>query len=300
MTRATPPLKNLIAFDAAARLHSFSRAAEELAITQSAVSQQVQKLEAWLGQQLFLRTGSGVKLTTAGELLATTVRETLTRLSSGLDRIEPYRNKNSAILGVPADFAHGWLTPRLAALQGMTPGFEVWLVVTKEVREIDQVDMDLVVSRRPIHTADVECVPLLADEAIAVCSPRLARRYGRFTLPRLLERAPLLFLEDEPNWGGLMTPGPDGPVQVIRGATVDDPRTLLDAVELDCGLGYLPRVLCAGALDAGRLVHLAQVPARSLPQLWLMRSRLPPRTPFVRGVFSWLLAAAERTAAPSR
>jgi LysR family glycine cleavage system transcriptional activator len=300
MDRATPPLKNLVAFDAAARLHSFSRAAEELGITQSAVSQQVQKLEAWLGQQLFLRTGSGVRLTTAGELLATTVRETLTRLSSGLDRIEPYRNKNSAILGVPADFAHGWLTPRLAALQGMSPGFEVWLVVTKEVREIDQVDMDLVVSRRPIHTADVECVPLLEDEAVAVCSPRLAKRYGRLSLPRLMERAPLLFLEDQPNWAGLMTPGPDGPVQVIRGATVDDPRVLLDAVELDCGLGYLPRVLCAGALEAGRVVHLPQVPAKSLPQLWLMRSRLPPRTPFVRGVFSWLQSAAATPSRPGR
>lgn len=297
MSRSTPPLTNLIAFDAAARLRSFSKAAEELGITQSAVSQQVQKLEAFLGQQLFLRTGSGVQLTTAGEILAATVRETLIRLSSGLERIEPYRNKNSAILGVPFDFAHGWLTPRLAALQAMTPGFEVWLVVSKELREIDQVDVDLVVSRRPIHTADVECVPLLTDEAVAVCGPRLARRYGRLTLPRLLERAPLLFLEDQPNWGGALARGADGPAQVIRGATMDDPRVLLDAVELECGVGYLPRVLCARALETGRVVELRQVPPKSLPQLWLMRSRLPPRTPFVPAVFSWLQSAA---AAPPR
>jgi LysR family glycine cleavage system transcriptional activator len=295
MARSTPPLTNLIAFDAAARLFSFSKAAAELGITQSAVSQQVQKLEAFLGQQLFLRTGSGVKLTTAGEILASTVRETLTRLASGLDRIEPYRNKNSAILGVPPDFAHGWLTPRLAALQAMTQGFEVWLVSGKELREIDQVDVDLVVSRRPIHTADVECVPLLEDEAVAVCSPKLFRRYGRLTLPRLLERVPLLFLEDQPNWAGLLSPGPSGPVQVLRGATMDDPRVLLDAVELDCGVGYLPRVLCAASLEAGRVVQLRQVPVKSLPQLWLMRSRLPPRTPFVRAVFSWLVSAAAPT-----
>lgn len=288
----TPPLNTLIAFDAAARLRSFSKAAAELGITQSAVSQQVQRLEAHLGQQLFLRTGSGVKLTTAGEILAATVRETLARLASGLDRIEPYRNKDSVILAVPADFAHGWLAPRMSALQALTPDFEVWLVVSKELREIDQVDVDLVVSRRPIHTADVECVPLLDDEAVAVCSPRLARRYGRLTLARLLEKAPLVFLEDQPNWGGLMTPRATGPVQVIRGATMDDPRVLLDAVEADCGVGYLPRVLCAAALDAGRVVHLPQVPAKSLPRLWLMRSRLPPRTPFVGGAFAWLLAAA--------
>lgn len=292
MPTQTPPLNNLVAFDAAARLRSFSKAAAELGITQSAVSQQVQRLEAHLGQQLFLRTGSGVKLTAAGEILAATVRETLARLARGLGQIEPYRNKDSVILAVPADFAHGWLAPRMSALQSLTPEFEVWLIVSKEMREIDQVDVDLVVSRRPIHTADVECVPLMDDEAVAVCSPRLARRYGRLAPARLLEKAPLVFLEDEPNWGGLMTPKASGPVQVIRGATTDDPRVLLDAVEADCGVGFLPRVLCAAALEAGRVVHLPQVPPKSLPRLWLMRSRSPQRTPFVSGAFAWLRAAA--------
>jgi LysR family transcriptional regulator, glycine cleavage system transcriptional activator len=300
MAAGTPPLRNLMAFDAAARLGSFSRAAEELAITQSAVSQQVQKLEEHVGQQLFLRTGSGVKLTAAGEILAATVRDTLTRLASGLERIEPYRNKNSVILGVPADFAHGWLAPRLAALQAMAPGFEVWLVVTKELREIDQVDVDLVVSRRPIQSADVECVPLLEDEAVAVCGPRLARRYGRLTVPKLLELAPLLFLEDQPNWGGLLppgpSPGPGAPPPVHRAATADDPRTLLASAEHECGVAWLPRVLCAGALQSGRVVELRQVPSKTLPQLWLMRSRLPPRTPYVQPVFDWLRAAAAQSA----
>jgi len=135
-------------------------------------------------------------------------------------------------------------------------------------------------------------VPLLEDEAVAVCGPRLARRHGRLTLPRLLEQVPLLFLEDEPSWGGIVAQGSGGAPPVIRGATMDDPRVLLAAVERECGLGYLPRVLCAGALESGRVVQLRQVPVKSLPQFWLMRSRLPPRTPFVQAVFSWLRSAA--------
>ena len=81
--RRLPPLQTLLAFESAARLASFSRAAQELSLTQSAISHQIQQLEAWAGQLLFRRVGRGVTLTAAGQLFSRTVEETIRLLTDG-------------------------------------------------------------------------------------------------------------------------------------------------------------------------------------------------------------------------
>lgn len=282
------PFASLVAFEATARLGSVSRAADELHLTQSAVSQRVLKLEAHVGQRLFVRHGHGVRLTGAGELLLATTRDTLQRLQAGLARIAPYRNKASLLLACPADFAHGWLLPRLPALRALHDGLEVWLMSEREITHIDRIDVDLVVSRRPLHRADVECAPLLEDESVAVAGPRTAARLADAAWPGLLQHAPVLLLEREPEWGGVLSGPALKPLRLQRAATFHDERLLLAAAEQEQGIAWLPRVLVAGALAAGRVVRLAQVPAVPRERLWLMRSRLSPRTPLVNTAFNWL------------
>ncbi|WP_018151255.1 LysR family transcriptional regulator [Leeia oryzae] len=284
------PLNNLQTFEAAARLKSFSRAADELSLTQSAISQQILKLENYVGQALFVRTGSGVELSAAGELLFASVSTSLQGLARGLDRIEPYRDPESVIINLPADVAHGWLIPRLPALRQILPTQEVWLTTTENMREIDRIDVDIVISRRPIHTADVDCTALLEDSDIAVCSPKRAETIGRLGYPSILEKAPLLFHEHDPSWGGLLATGLSPNYR--RGYTADDARVLLDAVIQDAGIAYLSSILCAQALQNGQVVRLPQIPGKSRPRLWLIRSRLEPRTPFVNTVFDWLQQVA--------
>lgn len=292
MSKSLPPFKYLVAFDAAARLGSFSRASEELSLTQSAISQQLLKLEEILGQSLFFRNGKGVKLTAAGELLYETVRETLSRLSSGLGRIEPYKTSDSVLIACPPDFAQGWLMPRLAQLRSIYPAIEVWIMTEKEVREIDRIDVDLVISRRPIHTADVECTALLEDRSVAICGMQIAQRISHMPYPKLLEKAPVLLLEGEPAWGGKLSSDELKDLQLVRGATIDDSRMLLEAVIQGLGIGFLSDVLASQAIKDGKVKVLTQVPARSLPRLWMMRSRLAPRTPMANLVFNWMLEKA--------
>ena len=290
-TRRELPFPGLVAFEATARLGSMSAAADELDLTQSAISQRVLKLEAHVGQRLFIRQGHGVRLTGAGELLMETAVDTLQRLHAGFDRIEPYRNKQSLLLACPSDFAQGWLMPRLEALRAAHGGLEVWLMSERDIAAIDRIDVDLVVSRRPLQGPDVECVPLLDDRTIAVCGAGLAERLQAIAFPRLLDKAPLLFLESAPVWGGVLPPAsPKSPRR--RTATIQDERLLLDAAERGLGVAYLPQVLAADALAQGRCVHLAQVPATPAPPLWLMRSRLTPRTAMADRVFAWLRGAA--------
>ena len=286
-----PPFSGLVAFEATARLGSMSAAADELDLTQSAISQRVLKLEAHVGQRLFIRQGHGVRLTGAGELLMETATDTLQRLRAGLARIEPYRNKQSLLLACPPDFAHGWLMPRLDALRAAHGGLEVWLMSERDIAAIDRIDVDLVVSRKPLHGPDIDCVRLLEDRAIALCGARLAEKLQPMSLARLPDKAPLLFLESAPEWGGaLPAAGPKSTRR--RAATIQDERLLLDAAERGLGVAYVSQVLAADALATGRCVQLAQVPATALAPMWLMRSRLTPRTAMADRVFAWLQAAA--------
>lgn len=289
MSKQLPPFKYLVTFDAAARLSSFSKASEELSLTQSAISQQLLKLEELLGQSLFIRNGKGVTLTAAGELLHETVRDTLSRLAAGIGRIEPYKSSDSVLIACPPDFAHGWLMPRLGKLKQLFPKIEVWVMTEKEMREIDRVDVDLIISRRPIHTEDVECVALLEDSLIGVCGPEIARRVSQLPYPKLLEKAPILFLESEPTWSGRLSSEELATLQLTRGATIEDSRILLEAVIYDLGVGYVSSALANQAIIDGKVKVLTQIPTKSLPRLWLMRSRLSPRTPVANEVFNWLL-----------
>jgi LysR family glycine cleavage system transcriptional activator len=289
MSKTLPPFKYLVAFDAAARLGSFSKASEELSLTQSAISQQLLKLEELLGQSLFFRNGKGVTLTAAGELLYETVRETLSRLSTGLDRIEPYKSSDSVLIACPPDFAQGWLIARLGKLKLQYPAIEIWIMTEKEVREIDRVDVDLIISRRPIHTADVECVTLLEDASVAICGVQIAQRISRLPYPQVLEKAPILFLESEPTWGGRLSSDELKNLQLTRGATIEDSRILLEAVIHELGIGFVSSILASQAVKEGKVKVLTQIPTRSLPRLWLVRSRLAPRTPVANDVFNWLL-----------
>src|SRR5476649_1536996 len=108
MNKRLPPLQSLLAFDASARLGSLSKAALELSLTQSAISHQIQNLEAWVGQALFSRVGRGVRLTAAGELFSQTVHTALKTLRDGRQRIEPYRNPDSVILACCASNIRRW------------------------------------------------------------------------------------------------------------------------------------------------------------------------------------------------
>lgn len=289
MSKQLPPFKYLVTFDAAARLSSFSKASEELSLTQSAISQQLLKLEELLGQSLFIRNGKGVTLTAAGELLHETVRDTLSRLAAGIGRIEPYKSSDSVLIACPPDFAHGWLMPRLGKLKQLFPVIEVWVMTEKEMREIDRVDVDLIISRRPIHTADIECIALLEDRLVGICGVKMAAHISQLPYPKLLEKAPILFLESEPTWGGRLTNDELNKLKLMRGATIEDSRILLDAVIHELGVGFVSSILASQAIKEGKVKELAQIPTKSLPRLWLMRSHLSPRTPVANEVFKWLL-----------
>jgi len=287
--RRLPPLQSLLAFESAARLGSFSRAAQELSLTQSAISHQIQQLEDWAGLRLFLRVGRGVALTDAGRLFSRTVNDTLKLLADGRDRIEPYGNPDSVILYCPPQFAHGLLLPQLPALKADYPSLEIWIITQQEVREIDRVDVDLIISEQPLRTSEVVCVSLLADRAIAVCGPRTAETLAARPFPEVLTDAPLLVDEQRPDWAPWLPEYRREGLLTTRALTMDDPQLLLKAAEQEMGIAMVSHLLVKDALAHGRLAALPHIPGFALPELWLMKSALPARAAAVDMVHAWLL-----------
>src|SRR5579859_6418460 len=114
MPRQLPPLNALRSFEAAARHESFTRAAEELHVTQGAVSQQVKALEAQLGIKLFLRERQRLQITPAGRDYLVVIREALDHIGAGTDRLRERRGGNVLTVSTSLDFAAKWLVHRLA------------------------------------------------------------------------------------------------------------------------------------------------------------------------------------------
>ncbi|WP_322070266.1 LysR substrate-binding domain-containing protein [Paraburkholderia bannensis] len=286
--RRLPPLQALLAFDAAARLGSFTRAAQELALTQSAISHQIQQLEEWTGQPLFRRIGRGVALTAAGALYAQTVSAALATLADGRDRIEPYGNPDSVIVVCAAEFASGWLMPRMGEFSRVLPNIELWLVTGEKVNEIDRVDVDLVVSTQEMRAPDVICEPLLSEETVAICGPQTARRLRAESFPEVLAQAPLLVDEARPDWAPWLPELRRGGLKTRRAMTANDPRFLVSAAEQEVGIAMVSRLTAGESLTSGRVDILPQVPGFALAPFWLMRSAQPARCAAVDAVYAWI------------
>jgi len=140
-----PPLNACRAFEAAARLGSFSRAGEELNVTAGAVSHQVKVLEDWIGRQLFRRRSNSVVLTDAARSLAPAINEALERLALGVEGLRGTGGAMPLTVSAQPDFALKWLIPRLPRFAALYPATELRLVTAYRALDLVREDIDLAV-----------------------------------------------------------------------------------------------------------------------------------------------------------
>jgi len=285
-----PSLKLLMGFEAAARHGNFSRAADELHVTQSAISHQVQLLEEQVKQPLFRRAGRGVELTVAGEVLLRSVQRSMTVLRSGLGRIATYLAPGLVVLVCPAPLLHGWLQPRLRALEAQLPELCLLLSVDESARFVDEIDVDIAIGERPILQADLQEIPLLHDEWVMVANGELAARLHGVPQAQQHLHADLVCLEENLT-GDATAPLFLGPLASFRKRAIyDDARLVLDAALDGRGIACLPRLLVDASLASGRLHLLPGYPRVPGATWWLSGVAGQPRSAIVRQVFDWLRA----------
>lgn len=254
MIRRLPPFAALRAFEAAARQFSFRRAAEELSLTESAISHQVKRLEADLGVQLFRRLNRGLELTREGQTYLKPVRDALDQLAEATRQVSESRNEGTLTVSLMASFAVHWLIPRLRSFQDAHPAIEIRLVTSGELADFAQEDVDAAIRYGCGEWPGLRADFLIAEHFFPVCSPRLARHGSALVQPIDLANHTLLQSLGEPDawrmW--LHTAGVDG-VDPYAGPTFDTSALIMRAAMEGLGVAIGYRPLVDEDLEAGRL-----------------------------------------------
>jgi LysR family transcriptional regulator, glycine cleavage system transcriptional activator len=196
--RRLPSLDLLKGFEAAARHLSFTRAAEELYLTQSALSRQVQALEEQLGLPLFERRHRQLLLTEAGQVLQAASKAVLEQLAQAVAAIRRDQATRPLTVSTNQPFASLWLIPRLARFRERHPGVDVYISADNRIVDLERERIDLAVRYCTEAIAPPGSVRLFGERLVPVCSRRLARDRSRpLKRPEDLARHVLLHIDDE-------------------------------------------------------------------------------------------------------
>src|SRR5499425_1618352 len=179
MPRRLPPLNALKAFEAAARHESFTRAAEELCVTQGAVSHQVKALEAELGLKLFNRERQRLVITEAGRAYLVVVRDAFDRIADGTERLLQRQRGGVLTVSTSPNFAAKWLVHRLGRFAEAHPEIDLRISATMEHVDFAREDVDIAVRHGDGNWPGLNVTRLTSEQLFAVCSPKLLTGHHR-------------------------------------------------------------------------------------------------------------------------
>ncbi|GAB4089612.1 LysR family transcriptional regulator [Hydrogenophaga soli] len=293
MRRKIPTTQALACFEAAARHGSFTRAAQELNLTQGAISRQVAALEDFLGVPLFKRGQHGMALTPAGVDYARRVSRQLDALERDtLDLMGRQGEGDALTLAVVPTFANRWLIPRLPGLMRLHPELQVHIEVRTRPFLFTDSGVDAAVyagtPEQVQQWVGVEALPLLAEQVVPVCSPGLLTR-GRTWTPHELAQAPLLQPATRPEawrqWFDAL--GVDAP-KAMAGPRYELFSMQATAAAAGLGVALMPTLLIQDELARGTLVVACDERRPSGRHYCLVQPSRPER-PALAAFRDWLV-----------
>lgn len=295
MARRLPPLSSLRPFEAAARLESFSRAADELHLTHGAVSHQVRALEEHVGTPLFLRHGKRVSLTAAGRGFAERVRAALDELANAAEQVRARRDDRLTVSVLPS-FASRWLMPRLIRFMDANPGLEVNVTATTALADFREDEVDVAIRFGVGPWAGVECERFLDDEFFPVASPAMLKRGAPRSPSDLLGLR--IIREDRDLWDEwFQAAGVSAGKRLEGGPRFNDSTYALQAAARGEGVALARRSIVAEDLERGTLERLFDVAFSSPYHYWFVSPRELAAAPKVRRFRDWV--RTELAAAPA-
>jgi LysR family transcriptional regulator of beta-lactamase len=277
------PLNALRAFEVSARHLSFTRAAQELNLTQTAVSQHVKNLEQRLGKPLFRRVPRGLALTDEGMALLPTLVDAFARVSATLESFKGAHKREVLSVGAVGTFAVGWLLPRLRDFQARHPFVELRLFTHNNRIDLAAEGLDCAIRFGDGQWPGLQTRHLLAAPLAPVCAPSLAHRIravadlGRETLLRS-------YRSDE--WTQWFEAAGGRP-PLLTGPMFDSSLVLSDAAAQGAGVALLPLALFGRDLQSGRLVRLFNVEV-DVGGYWLTRLKTRRKSAAMKAFQDWL------------
>lgn len=295
-----PPLKSLVAFDAAMRLNSFSLAAEALCVTPGAVGQQIHKLEAWLGVALFVRHVRQVQPTDAA-------RDYWQRIQPALEQIADASHalrespRNAVWLSMPPSFAAKWFTARMARLLTRHPTLALHLNATAVQVDFQRDGIDLAIRYFDGAAADLDATRLYDDEARLYCAPAYARALDLRT-PADLQRATLLVTTVQPHWARWFQQFAalsDEAVAAIPRIHFDQGLMAIDAARQGQGVVMISPLLTDAELRDGSLVEVFPLRLPLANGYYLVHPRKRALSPAAQAVKAWFIDEARAPRDPA-
>lgn len=298
--RKLPALDPLKGFEAAARHLSFTKAAAELFLTQSAISRQIQTLEEQLGVKLFRREVRRLALTPEGEVLQRATTEALTRLAEVCAGLKAAQRRPRVTVSAAVGIASLWLVPRLAAFQEIEPDLDVLISADNRMVDLEREDIDLAMRYIAPEVAPPDATLLFDEVVFPVASPALAAGLPAALRPEDLARLTLLAFESGNNTPWLSWE----PWLIGLGLAQAKPKAVLHfnqydqmirAAEDGRGLALGRGPLVAQSIAEGRLQPLADARQRIAARAYFLVKAPQADRPEVARFAAWLIDEAKKT-----
>lgn len=297
MSRRLPPLNAVRAFEAAARCGNFTRAAQELFVTQGAVSRHVATLEDWLKVRLFERSPRGIRLTAQGQLYYAAVRGGLDQIEHGTRQVQRSPEERRLRIKLPPTFAIRWLVPRLARFHALHPDIDVQITTSHERADFAREDVDVSIHSEPSPPAGAGLRRLFGETLLPVCAPGLLEQGPPLRVPSDLASHVLLCSMNRPkDWPAWLAAAGATGVDGNSGLRFENAALAYQAAADRLGVivGLLPFV--RDDLAAGRLVEPFGLRVPTQGAYWMACRGGAAQPQRVRAFEEWILAEARQDA----
>lgn len=292
LRKKIPPLTALTAFEAAARLSSFTRAALELGVTQAAVSRQIHLLEEDFGFPLFERLHRRVELTEKGKILAGATGEAFNLIADTVADLRLEKPDDQLVISATISFAHFWLMPRIGSFSQMHPNVKLRIITQDSRTKIDGGDIDVALRYGNGTWPDGQAEFLFDDEVFPICSAGYARVNAPIVSPADLLKHPLISSDaDDPTWTGwdewLAAHSIQGTTKT-RGIHCSFYTEAIYAALNGQGVALGWKRLVGDLLDQGRLVRLTEASIKTRAGYFVVVPKRRAGKDYVRQFVDWL------------
>lgn len=287
-----PPLNALKAFEAAARHESFTRAAEELCVTQGAVSHQVKALETELAIKLFNRERQRLIITEIGRDYLGVVRDALDRIAVGTERLLQRQNAGVLTVSTSPDFAAKWLVHRLGHFAEAHSGIDLRISATLHHVDFAREEVDLAVRHGDGNWPGLDAVRLSPEQLFAVCSPKLLSGKRRLSRPAEVLKFPLIHMDSRADWKNWLQEAGLDDATATHGPVLDRASMVIDAAINGQGIALARTTLAAWDLINGHLIRPFPLALPLSKAYWVLCPKATASLPKIMTFRDWLLSEA--------
>jgi LysR family glycine cleavage system transcriptional activator len=293
MIRRLPPLNALRAFEATARNGGLTKAAQELSVTQGAVSRHVLQLESWLGVSLCSRQRRGIETTRQGAALAAVLGTAFDQIEAQTRRMRQKPMENTLRIKLPPTFAIRWLVPRLARFHALNRHIDVQITTSHQTVDFDIEDIDVCIHAGTAPLPGAQCRRLFGEVLLPVCSPDMSRKFPPLERPADLARHVLLCSMHRPDdWPVWLRAAGIRDIDGNDGLKFENSALAYQAAVDELGIVMAQRAFVEEDLRTGRLVAPLDLRVATSGGYYLAHPRVREKLELVEAFSDWIIGQA--------